>query len=160
MYVIIHSPSARNKLILSLYGDRLPNIMVNRLFLNLRSFDRSRHGLSSNTTSLPEPAFAHDRPNRILGNIGEPVDYDQWDDFMDELHEESEGGEELTELSGVRDPETTLVPVVSTYYDVYVFISYRSRCSRCTKRRAKRVSRWCACAETLSLSQDLLAPMR
>lgn len=93
---------------------RLPNLLVNHLFLNLRSFQNPSYGLSSNDKSLPAPSFAQNRPNRLLGNIGEPLDFDQWDNFLDgEGNDEAAAGNDA-ELSGIRDPLTTLVPVVSS----------------------------------------------
>lgn len=94
--------------------NRLPNLLVNHLFLNLRSFQNPRYGLSSNSASLPAPFFAQNRPHRLLGNIGEPLDYDQWDEFLDDNDDENGAARNDSELSGIRDPLTTLVPVVST----------------------------------------------
>lgn len=98
-------------------GNRLPNLLVNRLFLNLRSFQNPRHGLSSDNKPLPSSSFAQNRPNRFLGNIGESLDYDQLDDFLDEIESEGPDGGAAGDgsvINGVRDPLTTLVPVVST----------------------------------------------
>lgn len=94
--------------------NRFPNILVSRLFLNLRSFQNPRYGLSSNDVQLPTPSFAQNRPNGFLGNIGEPLDYDQWDDFLDEEGINEGDVESNSELKRVRDPLMTLVPVVST----------------------------------------------
>lgn len=64
--------------------------------------------------------FAENRSrNRFLGNIGAPLDYDQWDD-VDELENEVEQvdaniGQEIPDRV---DPLTTLVPVVSSVLSI------------------------------------------
>lgn len=59
------------------YHHRLPNMLVNRLVLNLRQFGHAELGHpTSETEELPSIAFEH---NRVLGNIGEPLDPGQWD---------------------------------------------------------------------------------
>lgn len=84
----------------------MPNILVNRLFLNLKTFDDPDEGLS--TSSLPPPVFAQDR---WLGNIGAPLDSQQWEHNEDL---EGEGGPSDTVMSiGVADALTTFIPVVS-----------------------------------------------
>lgn len=58
----------------------IPNIMINRLFLNLRTFDLSdRAATKSSTRTFSAPAFAQ---NRILGNLGAPLEQDQWDENL------------------------------------------------------------------------------
>lgn len=81
----------------------MPNILVSRLFLNLKTFDDPKNGFS--TSSLPPPIFAQDR---LLGNIGAPLDSRQWDHDED-LGDEEEEGNIL--ICGT-DALTTLVPVV------------------------------------------------
>lgn len=99
--------------LIGLWKSRIPNLLANRLFLNLRSYQNPRYRLSSNDSTLPAPSFAQNRPNRFLGNIGEPLDYDQWDDFLEDegVHDEAAGSP--AELQGTQDPSMTLVPVVS-----------------------------------------------
>ncbi|EIM79964.1 uncharacterized protein STEHIDRAFT_116161 [Stereum hirsutum FP-91666 SS1] len=91
---------------------RIPNLLANRLFLNLRTHQNPRYGLSSNDPTLPAPSLAQNRPNRFLGNIGEPLDYDQWDDFLDDedVHDEAAGNN--TDSNRAQDPLMTFVPVV------------------------------------------------
>lgn len=57
------------------------------MFLNLRNPDNFSNGSKSNTnrSALPELDFAQ---NRFLGNIGAPVDPDQWDDDFGEAEED------------------------------------------------------------------------
>lgn len=93
---------------------RLPNMLANRMFLNLRSFQDHTNGLSTNTAPLPEPIFAHSRSNRFLGNIGEPLDYDHWDNDLDSIVEVDGGSADNETHNPVQDPMTTShVPVVS-----------------------------------------------
>ncbi|EIM81001.1 uncharacterized protein STEHIDRAFT_162007 [Stereum hirsutum FP-91666 SS1] len=98
--------------ILSPFFSVVPNILVHRLFLNLRSFRNPGYGLSSSDTPLPVPSFAQNRPNRFLGNIGEPIDYDQWNDDFEDAELDGGAVRNDTNISRVRDPLTTLVPVV------------------------------------------------
>ncbi|EIM81009.1 uncharacterized protein STEHIDRAFT_162016 [Stereum hirsutum FP-91666 SS1] len=98
--------------ILTPFFSVIPNVLVNRLFLNLRSYQNPSYGLSSSDTTLPAPVFAQNRPNRFLGNIGEPLDYGQWDDVLDEEGVDDGAAENKPELNDIRDPLTTLVPVV------------------------------------------------
>lgn len=81
----------------------MPNILVNRLFLNLKTFDDPKEGLS--TSSLPPPVFAQDR---WLGNIGAPLDSHQW-----EHDEDREGPSETIMSIGGAEGLTTFIPVVS-----------------------------------------------
>lgn len=82
---------------------RLPNVLVSRLVLNLRTFDEdgpvgprsshSRHaGRRYDEDHLTEPIFAQ---NRFLGNIGAPlrvVDDADLDEVVDEPHLDQESG--------------------------------------------------------------------
>jgi hypothetical protein len=98
----------------------LTNIIINHLVLSLRAFSNHTVQCSgrvpSNTTtpSLGALDFAE---NRFLGNIGAPLDYNQWDD-ADEIENEVEqgiGDIEWEIPATMVDPLTTLVPVVSLY---------------------------------------------
>lgn len=110
---------------------RLPNLLVNRLFLNLRSFNRNNELRQS--SALPEPVF--DR-NRVLGDVGAPLDHGWWDSTLDPEIDSATGdgrtdGAEAASLSGniegnsaapalttavrARDATSTLVPVVSLH---------------------------------------------
>lgn len=84
----------------------MPNILVSRLFLNLKTFDEPKDGFT--TSSLPSPVFAQDR---WLGNIGAPLNSGSWD------REEGSNGEvgpmDAVTASIGADALTTLVPVVS-----------------------------------------------
>ncbi|EIM81702.1 uncharacterized protein STEHIDRAFT_115077 [Stereum hirsutum FP-91666 SS1] len=60
--------------------DSFPNLLINRLVLNLRMYQRPRYGLNTTTKQHSNLAFA---TNRILGNIGAPLDPDQWDEDYD-----------------------------------------------------------------------------
>lgn len=129
---------------------RIPNALVNRLFLNLRSYQNPSYGLSSSDTTLPAPVFAQNRPNRFLGNIGEPLDYGQWDDVLDEEGVDDGAAENKRELNDIRDPLTTLVPVVSvTLLSTGCLSSNCLDLLRSTKEPAQRILRWYLCNETL-----------
>lgn len=95
----------------------LPNLLINRFVLNLRAFSGSTVQHSgkgpSNTTvnTLSVPKFAE---NRFIGNMGAPLDPNQWDELWDDVNEvEDEGGESSWEILEGENPLTTLVPVVS-----------------------------------------------
>lgn len=67
---------------------RFPNLLINRLVLNLRTFQRPRYGRKTTTPKLLDDlAFA---TNRVLGNIGAPLDPDQWDEEYIEDNEDLE----------------------------------------------------------------------
>lgn len=72
-HLVLHWNHCR---LLSAYS--IPNILVNRLFLNLRTFDASgpEKGHTDRRGKVTELAFAQ---NRFLGTIGAPLDHDQWD---------------------------------------------------------------------------------
>ncbi|KAF9078257.1 hypothetical protein BDP27DRAFT_1207250, partial [Rhodocollybia butyracea] len=114
----------------------LENILINRFVLNLRAFSNRtiQHSVKapSNTTAPPLSVldFAE---NRFLGNIGAPLDYNQWDD-VDELEDEVEQGDENIELEipdNTVNPLTTLVPVVSSgVISLFNLLVDDFRCSR------------------------------
>jgi len=64
----------------------LPNLIINRLVLNLRSFPEPGQTTSLKTNvQLTVPVFA---TNQILGNIGAPLDLASWMSEVDEEDEE------------------------------------------------------------------------
>lgn len=79
----------------------LPNLLVNRLYLNLKSFERST---STNVTTrkdgaaVPELVFAQ---NGFLGNIGAPLDT-QW--LTSQFNEEPEDNPHREDRDGLRAP--------------------------------------------------------
>ncbi|EIM89204.1 uncharacterized protein STEHIDRAFT_154884 [Stereum hirsutum FP-91666 SS1] len=94
----------------------LPNLFVNRLVLNLRLYSQQQE--SSESSSLPGIAFVQ---NRFLGNIGAPLDHDQWDSILDDVFEDAagDGGADASghgvygEGWATRpNANTTLVPVI------------------------------------------------
>lgn len=112
----------------------MPNILINRLYLNLKSFESPNS--TTATEAFSRPMFAS---RRILGNIGAPLHTILDDDFDSEtenfegereaeeaLRDVGEGDEESRETAE-RCGNTTLVPVVSgivsihlTYYLTYI----------------------------------------
>lgn len=93
--------------------------MISRLVLNLRTFDPSNEAYSKSRASLPAPEFAQ---NRILGNIGAPLDADQWDEelFHDEEDADVDNSDHNSDsgrnLNGVgAHPTDTMVPVVRLF---------------------------------------------
>ncbi|KAF9072031.1 hypothetical protein BDP27DRAFT_1401030 [Rhodocollybia butyracea] len=100
------------------FFDVLIPILIHHLFFNLRAFSDHTVQYSgkapSNTTASPLSAldFAE---NRFLGNIGAPLDYNQWDN-VDELENTGDGSiSEWEILDNTVDPLTTLVPVIYDY---------------------------------------------
>lgn len=88
----------------------LPNLLINRLVLNLHLYNEAPDAPS--TRHLPEPAFAQ---NRVLGNIGAPLDHSQWDSLFDDVDEEEEVVQEEDIEAGARNELDTMVPVVSMH---------------------------------------------
>ncbi|KAF9064219.1 hypothetical protein BDP27DRAFT_1426068 [Rhodocollybia butyracea] len=103
--------------LLSMYGS-LPGLLLNRFVLNLRTFS-NLHAVQysgqghSKTTPLSARHFAD---NRWIGNIGAPLDPNQWDEV--DKQETSDGVDQGDgEIEGkflhvVVDPLSTLVPVI------------------------------------------------
>ena len=54
----------------------IPNILINRLVLNLKNYHKSS-ATDGAEMSLPPLNFAPVE-DRILGSIGAPIDYNQW----------------------------------------------------------------------------------
>lgn len=77
---------------------RLPSLLVNRLVLNLRNFDRKSRARETklNTTTFPQIQFDG---NGWLGNIGGPLDYSQWEHDLDNFPQEGLGSEEQDVVS-------------------------------------------------------------
>ncbi|EIM81700.1 uncharacterized protein STEHIDRAFT_161867 [Stereum hirsutum FP-91666 SS1] len=74
--------------IITPYYHVFPNLLINRLVLNLRTFQRPRYGRKTTTPKLLDDlAFA---TNPVLGNIGAPLDPDQWDEEYIEDNEDLE----------------------------------------------------------------------
>lgn len=106
-----------NQLFTTISHARLPNLLVNYLYLNLRLGMSSTSSSESNVSHQHEPMVFRDR---ILGNIGEPLDPDWWDTYISQEH-----GDEEQDLSEVTNDvslsaeagtgTTTLVPVVSWF---------------------------------------------
>lgn len=95
---------------------RLPNLLVNRLFLNLRSFNPNSTSAYSTTSSL---VFARDR---FLGNIGAPLN--PWRSFLkdSDYRPDEEGESSGLQVDGITvgmragGDNTTLIPVVSRLF--------------------------------------------
>ncbi|EIM79377.1 uncharacterized protein STEHIDRAFT_116578 [Stereum hirsutum FP-91666 SS1] len=89
------------------YFNVLPNLLIGRLVLNLRLFDQAPNAPS--TGHLPGLSFVQ---NRILGNIGAPLDHSQWDSLMDEEVE----GEQDVKQDDIGDRTgnelNTMIPVI------------------------------------------------
>lgn len=95
----------------------MPNILINHLYLNLKSFESPTSTMT--TEAISQPMF----PSRVLGNIGAPLHTILDDlDMEDDLDRESEIEEVVRNVRG-RDDEwhgtagrsdnRTLIPVVS-----------------------------------------------
>lgn len=99
---------------------RLPSLLANRLFLNLKSYGKPEPGLSTVSRSIPGLAFAgqQQQHDRFLGNIGAPLRtwFDDDDDDEVELDESPADGiskeAPCDEETGGREVE--MVPVVGS----------------------------------------------
>lgn len=129
---------------------RLPSLLTSRLFLNLKSYTKTKPGFTTISRSIPSLAFAgaggQQQHDRILGNIGAPL-RTWFDDDDDEVELEESAADELSgaapcdEETGGREVE--IVPVVS--YLVIFFSSHRLRqlpsltfsLHRCTAHRER-----------------------
>lgn len=116
VYVPVHPPTRGSRLTAGHTHRRLPNLLVNRLYLNLRVSYLPRSAVSNNDDAImPEPAFAR---NRFLGNIGAPLDPDWWNTRFDEddlefSNEVAEANPENSVASAeLGNGATTLIPVV------------------------------------------------
>lgn len=122
--------------------------------LNLRTFDddASRHGGPLITTKiLSEPEFAQ---NKILGNIGAPLDSQQWEAGLvesdDEMQNSDDGMRRVRDTEMMADPVTTFVPVVSAP-GISIAIVKTNRLTACARRYMtillKIRSIWCRLAK-------------
>lgn len=74
------------------YFHSMPNLLINRLVLNLRNYSTPLHrGIITEPNDLPDMMF-QSRSNRVLGNIAAPLDHGQWKDTFGWVEEESDGG--------------------------------------------------------------------
>ncbi|KAF9064634.1 hypothetical protein BDP27DRAFT_1367049 [Rhodocollybia butyracea] len=109
----------------------LSNILINRFVLNLRAFSNQtvqHSGKAPFDTTAPPLSTIDFAENRFLGNIGAPLDYNQWDN-ADELENEDEDIEwEI--VDNMVDPLTTLVPVIYKEGPVR-FVPMQREASRC-----------------------------
>lgn len=87
----------------------MPNLLISRLVLNLKSHNRPPPGLSSGPRLLSEPKFA----DRMLGNIGAPLN--TWLDEEENNREDIdlEDADEVEASTGAH--RSSLVPVVSNF---------------------------------------------
>lgn len=84
-------------------------MFVNMLVLNLRS-PHSHRGNSRTRTILPERKYAQ---NRFLGNIGAPVESEQWDEDFSTAEEEINNDVNMDGSVCEQNPAMTMIPVVS-----------------------------------------------
>lgn len=101
----------------------MPNILINHLYLNLKSFESPNSTVT--TEAISKPMF----PSRVLGNIGAPLHTILDDlDMEDELEREGEieevarnirdGDDEWRGTAG-RSDNRSLIPVVSGLLSVH-----------------------------------------
>lgn len=97
---------------------RFPNILINHLYLNLRAMNTTS---ASRECTIPKPAFAQ---NRVLGNIGAPIDRDPdwWNSPCDD-DEDGQSDPQVSVAPSGSEGITTLVPVVSLPTPFSSFIS-------------------------------------
>lgn len=115
----------------------LPNLLINRLVLNLRLFDQAPNAPSSG--HLPDLDFVQ---NRILGNIGAPLDHSQWDSLMDEEVEGEQDAEEEDIGDRAGNELETMVPVVCNFLTSREVHYVNSKSFRFMVEKMKK-SRWC-----------------
>ncbi|KAF9066216.1 hypothetical protein BDP27DRAFT_1365829 [Rhodocollybia butyracea] len=99
----------------------LANILIIHFVLNLRAFSNRtiQHSSEGPSNAIAPPLSTLDfAENRFLGNIGAPLDYNQWDN-VDEIETEVKRGVymsvadiELEIPDNTVDPLNTLVPVI------------------------------------------------
>ncbi|EIM91102.1 uncharacterized protein STEHIDRAFT_107732 [Stereum hirsutum FP-91666 SS1] len=117
--------------VLSGYFSVLTNLLINRLYLNIRALNHSRSTKFSREDGVPRPISVG---NRFLGNIGAPLDPEWWDIRFDD--DELELSDEVAEANpedSVASAElgngaTTLIPVI--YHgdgtdDIEMYIIYQ-----------------------------------
>ncbi|KAF9061706.1 hypothetical protein BDP27DRAFT_1428694 [Rhodocollybia butyracea] len=95
----------------------LPNILINRFVLNLWVFSNRAiqdYGLDPSDTTSPPLSRLDFAENQWLGNIGAPLDPDQWDE-VDEPENQAENRLEQGGWELAVGPLTTLVPVIYDY---------------------------------------------
>lgn len=72
----------------------MPNLLINRLVLNLRNYSTPIHqGVFTEKNDLPSMVFQPDS-NRVLANIGAPLDHGQWNDTFGWVESEGSGSGE------------------------------------------------------------------
>lgn len=69
-------------------------MLISRLVLNLRNYDEVSSHANGAVPSLPPLMFSQVE-NRVLGSIGAPIDYEQWEpenrfDAADDIMEQGE----------------------------------------------------------------------
>ncbi|KAF9064899.1 hypothetical protein BDP27DRAFT_1450505 [Rhodocollybia butyracea] len=103
----------------------LPTLLINHFILNLRAFGNgtTQHSgtapSTSGTTATPPLSALNFAENRFIGNIGAPLDPNQWD----EVGEVENAVEQRFRFGNIEweipdravDPLTTLVPVIYDY---------------------------------------------
>jgi len=112
----ISNTVAQATVVASSFLNVLPNLLINRFVLDLRAFSGrtvqhsgKRPSSTIMVTALSAPNFAE---NRLIGNMGAPLDPDQWDEAhvfecVSEIkHKYDWDGDRVV------DPLTTLVPVI------------------------------------------------
>ncbi|KAF9059726.1 hypothetical protein BDP27DRAFT_1453104 [Rhodocollybia butyracea] len=105
--------------VIDVYFASLTSILTNRFVFNLRAFNSIhtiQHSVKAPSNTIAPPLNALNfAENRFLGNIGAPLDLNQWNDSdVDELENEVEQGVRYIELEipDTVNALTTLVPVI------------------------------------------------
>ncbi|KAF9064647.1 hypothetical protein BDP27DRAFT_1450655 [Rhodocollybia butyracea] len=106
-------------LIVTAFLGVLPNLLINRFVLNLRAFSNPTNssqysGKDSSYAIISARSVPNFAESRFIGNMGAPLDHDQWDEVNDRENEVNHGdevdGREIPNRT--LDPLTTLVPVI------------------------------------------------
>lgn len=116
--------------------DSLPNILISRFVLNLRLHDTQ--GSIPNSVQFPiasAMSFARVKQaidsERMLGNIGEPIDYDQWKYLNEAEVEDSMQGEKLHPVSVCLQAYFPAVEIRRLIETLFTLVPARKRSIRC-----------------------------
>ncbi|KAJ3992831.1 hypothetical protein F5050DRAFT_1852734 [Lentinula boryana] len=105
------------------FFDSLPNMLISRLMLNLRTFPTPGTGDTLTTSQRAHFSSLHFASNQMLGNIGAPLDGVSFN----EEEEEEELNEVEIEMETIREERQSLEGKVES--DIYFEITTLSKCA-------------------------------
>ncbi|KAJ3780156.1 hypothetical protein GGU10DRAFT_418516 [Lentinula aff. detonsa] len=92
------------------FFDFLPNMLISRLMLNLRTFPTPGTGDTLTTSQRAHFSSLHFASNQMLGNIGAPLDGGSFNEEEEEEEEEEELNEVEIEMETIREERQGLEP--------------------------------------------------